>query len=119
MIHPRCDVPSNTPMKEGVDVMNAITKFAAKAALVGSLAIAAVAATSPADAGVRIGIGLGVGGPVYAGGFCNYHPYQCGYGYNVAYAGPQVGVFYGGRGWWDGHRYFGHRTWGHGGWRFR
>jgi hypothetical protein len=98
--------------------MNAITKFAAKAALVGGLALGAVAATTPADAGVHVGIGIGVGGPVYGGGFCYHHPHRCGYGPGY-YAGPRIGVYYGGRGWWDGHRYWGHRYWGHGGWRFR
>jgi hypothetical protein len=107
--------------REGVHVMNAITKFAAKAALAGGLAIAALAAATPADAGVHVGIGIGVpvaAGPVYAGDFCAYHPHKCGYraGY---YAGPRIGVFYAGRGYWDGHRYWGHRYWGHGGWRFR
>ena len=30
-----------------------------------------------------------------------------------------VGVFYPGRGWWDGHRYWEHRYPWHGGWRYR
>ncbi|QKR99486.1 hypothetical protein F9288_07395 [Sphingomonas sp. CL5.1] len=30
-----------------------------------------------------------------------------------------IGVFYPGRGWWDGHRYWGHRYRWHGGWRYR
>ena len=33
--------------------------------------------------------------------------------------GPAIGVFYGGRGWWDGHRYWGNRYRWHGGWRYR
>lgn len=37
----------------------------------------------------------------------------------VAPYGPRVGVFYGGRGWWDGHRYWHDRyAWRHG-WRYR
>jgi len=96
--------------------MNAITKFAAKAALVGGLALAGLAATTPANAGVAVGIGIG--GPGYGGHYCYNHPHRCGYhaGY---YAGPRIGVFYGGRGWWDGHRYWGHRERFHGGWRYR
>jgi len=38
----------------------------------------------------------------------------------VAYGpAPVIGVFYGGRGWWDGHRYWHHRDRWHGGWRYR
>jgi hypothetical protein len=34
--------------------------------------------------------------------------------------GPLViGNFYHGRGYWDGHRYWGHRERWHGGWRYR
>jgi hypothetical protein len=33
--------------------------------------------------------------------------------------GPRVGVFYRGRGWWDGHRYWAHRYAWHHGWRYR
>ncbi len=94
--------------------MNAITKFAAKAALAGSLAIAAAIAATPANARVHVGIGLPVAArPVYADNFCYYPPHKCGYraGY---YAGPRIGVFYAGRGYWDGRRY-----WGHGGRRLR
>jgi hypothetical protein len=32
---------------------------------------------------------------------------------------PAIGVYYGGRGYWDGHRYWGHRYAWHGGWRYR
>ncbi len=32
--------------------------------------------------------------------------------------GPALGVFYPGRGYWDGHRYWGHRNAWHGGWRY-
>jgi hypothetical protein len=31
----------------------------------------------------------------------------------------RIGVFYPGRGYWDGHRYWGHRYAWHGGWRYR
>lgn len=37
----------------------------------------------------------------------------------VVPAGPAVGVFYPGRGYWDGHRYWVHRERWHGGWRYR
>ena len=33
--------------------------------------------------------------------------------------GPAFGVFYPGRGYWDGHRYWGHRYRYGGGWRYR
>jgi hypothetical protein len=99
--------------------MNTITKFAAKAALVGSLALGALAAATPASAGVHVGVGIGVGGPGYGGHYCYRHPHRCGAGPGY-YAGPRIGVYYGSRGgWWDGHRYWGHRYWGHGGWRYR
>ena len=37
----------------------------------------------------------------------------------VAPGVPVIGTFYGGRGYWDGHRYWGHRYAWHGGWRYR
>ena len=37
----------------------------------------------------------------------------------VVPAGPAVGIFYPGRGYWDGHRYWIHRERWHGGWRYR
>ena len=33
--------------------------------------------------------------------------------------GPAYGVFYPGRGWWDGRRYWANRYAWHGGWRYR
>jgi hypothetical protein len=36
----------------------------------------------------------------------------------VVPGGPRVGVFYGGRGYWDGHRYWMHRHAWHRGWRY-
>ena len=35
------------------------------------------------------------------------------------YGPPRVGVFYPGRGYWYGHRYWGARYRWHGGWRYR
>jgi hypothetical protein len=37
----------------------------------------------------------------------------------VAPGAPAIGVFYRGRGYWDGHRYWWHRYGWHGGWRYR
>lgn len=38
----------------------------------------------------------------------------------VVLPGPvAVGVYYPGRGWWDGHRYWSHRYRWHGGWGYR
>ena len=37
----------------------------------------------------------------------------------LAPVGPRIGVFYTGRGWWDGHRYWANRDRWHGGWRYR
>ncbi|MHB8283303.1 MAG: GCG_CRPN prefix-to-repeats domain-containing protein [Caulobacteraceae bacterium] len=37
----------------------------------------------------------------------------------VVVGAPGLGIFYPGRGYWDGHRYWGHRYGWHGGWRYR
>ena len=37
----------------------------------------------------------------------------------VVVGGPAVGIFYPGRGWYDGNRYWGNRYRWHGGWRYR
>ena len=37
----------------------------------------------------------------------------------VVVGAPALGIFYPGRGYWDGHRYWGHRYAWHGGWRYR
>ena len=103
--------------------MSTFRKIAAQAALIGGIAIAGVTAAAPADAGVVVGVGIGV--PAHRH-FCYRHPRAC-YGpryyrpayYGPAYVGPRIGVFYTGRGWWDGHRYWGHRLYEHGGWRYR
>lgn len=100
-----------------------LTKFLAKAAVIGGLAVAGLATATPASAGVHVGVA--VGGPVYHGGghraWCYHHPRRCGVAYRpgVVVAGPRIGVFYTGRGWWDGHRYWGHRYRYHNGWRYR
>lgn len=103
--------------------MKNLMKLAVGAAMLGGLAFTAAA---PATAGVSVGVGIGVPGPGYAnphGAWCYNHPHRCGYraGYGRAYGGPvpAIGVYYHGRGWWDGHRYWGHRYSSHGGWRYR
>lgn len=66
---------------------------------------AALAVASSADA--RGGCGIGFHrGPV---GGCRA---------NLG-GGPALGVFYPGRGYWDGHRYWANRYRFHGGWRYR
>jgi len=37
----------------------------------------------------------------------------------VGIGGPTIGIFYPGRGYWDGHRYWMHRDRWHDGWRYR
>jgi opacity protein-like surface antigen len=99
--------------------MKKMLKTALAAAMLSS---AAVAAAAPADAGVAVGIGIGVPGPGYHRHWCYNHPGACGPAYvapAVVVGGPAIGVYVGGRGYWDGHRYWGHRYWGHGGWRYR
>ena len=41
------------------------------------------------------------------------------FGHGPVVAGPVIGIFYPGHGYWDGHRYWGHRYRFHGGWRYR
>jgi len=99
--------------------MSTLKKIAAQAAIVAGIAIAGVTAAAPADAGVVVGVHLGH--PHRH--FCFRHPYACeragGYAGPVAFAGPRIGVFYAGHGWWDGHRYWAHREAFHGGFRYR
>ena len=47
-------------------------------------------------------------------GFCRRN-----FGGPAVVVGPSIGVFYGGRGWWDGRRYWRDRYRFHGGWRYR
>jgi hypothetical protein len=78
-------------------------------ALAAGVALAGVAAISPADADGGCGRG--------------FHPTR--HGRCVPWAGravlavPVIDVFYPGRGYWDGHRYWHHRDRWHGGWRYR
>lgn len=94
--------------------MKTFTKIAAGALLATGLA---VAATAPADAGVRIGIGFPIVAAAPVGPatcFDAYgQPYYCGYpGY---YAPGYVGIGFGGHGGWHGG-YRGGFNGGHGGW---
>lgn len=96
--------------------MKALAKLALAAAMAGGLAVSTAA---PAAAGVNVGIGIGV--PVVHSPshrhWCRRHPGACHRG--VVVVGPRIGVFYHGRGWWDGHRYWAHRVRWHGHWRYR
>ena len=71
---------------------------------------AALTAMAPADAAQ----GCGPGGHRGPRGYC--HP-----NYGPAFVAPglRIGFFYPGRGYWDGHRYWGQRYAWHGGWRYR
>jgi hypothetical protein len=73
---------------------------------------AAVTAVSPADA--RGGCGPGYHRGPYGGCRPNL-----GRGPVAVGPAPVIGVYYGGRGYWDGNRYWGHRYRWHGGWRYR
>ncbi len=90
--------------------MKNLAKLALGAAMLGGLALTPVPAGAAA---VHVGIGIGAPGHRH---WCRHHPCHSA-GYVVV--GPRVGVFYTGRGWWDGHRYWGHRYRWHGGWRYR
>ncbi|HWA04051.1 MAG TPA: hypothetical protein VG819_11060 [Rhizomicrobium sp.] len=94
--------------------MKILTKLAIGAAMLGSLAFAA----PPASAGVHVGVS--VGGPVAYPhhAWCRHHPRACFRRGGVVVV-PRIGVFYAGRGWWDGHRYWRHRERWHGHWRYR
>ena len=76
--------------------------------LLGATAFIA-AATSAQAAG---GCGPGFHRGPYGGCRANYGP-------GPALAGPAFGVFYPGRGYWDGHRYWANRYRYGGGWRYR
>ncbi len=73
-------------------------------------ASAAIAAVSPAAAAQ--GCGPGFHRDYYGRCFPNRGPGFYG-------PAPVIGVFYGGRGWWDGHRYWHNRERWHGHWRYR
>jgi hypothetical protein len=99
--------------------MNRFAKLALGAAMMAGAALDTTVAT-PANAGVSVGIGIGVPGPYVA----PVNPYPC-WGYNYyapgcsypSYGGP---VWVGGRWYYGPHyyRYWGGRpwVWAHGGW---
>ena len=78
-----------------------------------AIAIAAsVAAGGATGASARDGCGRGFHrGPA---GYCRPNA-----GGPVVVVRPRIGVFYPGRGYWDGRRYYQHRYWHHRGWRYR
>jgi hypothetical protein len=80
-----------------------------KIIMVALLATAAVGIGSSANA--RDGCGEGFHRGPY--GHCRPN------GGGAVVVGPSLGVFYAGRGYWDGHRYWMHRDHWHGGWRYR
>jgi hypothetical protein len=95
--------------------MNRLAKLALGAVMAGGIAVSAV---PPAQAGVSIGIGVGIPGGYYGGHpgrWCYNHPGACG-----GYAGPYIdGGYWAGRGYWHGGRWWGGRERWHGGWRYR
>ncbi len=81
-----------------------------KKALLATLAAGVtLAAVSAADAAGGGGPGFHRG--PYGGCRANGGP--------VFVGAPALGVFYPGRGYWDGHRYWANRYAWHGGWRYR
>ena len=79
--------------------------------LIAMAATATLAAVSPAQA--RQGCGPGFHRDPYGACRPNGGPAVVGVGV------PAIGLFYPGRGYWDGHRYWAHRARWHGGWRYR
>jgi hypothetical protein len=83
-----------------------------KQILLGALAsVAMLTAAAPADA--RDGCGPGF----HRGFYGECHPNR-GPGPLLVAPGLAIGAFYPGRGYWDGHRYWGHRYAWHRGWRY-
>jgi len=79
-----------------------------KLILASLVASAAVMAIAPAEAA------QGCGGGFHRGPYGGCRPNG-----PVFVGGARVGVFYPGRGYWYGGRYWGHRYGWHGGWRYR
>jgi hypothetical protein len=75
------------------------------------LAAIAFASVLTAAAPVEAAQGCGPGGHRGPAGYCRPNgPYFA--------PGLRIGVFYPGRGYWDGHRYWVHRAWYRHGWRY-
>ncbi|MGO7119451.1 GCG_CRPN prefix-to-repeats domain-containing protein [Rhizobium leguminosarum] len=81
--------------------------------LIAFTSVAALTAVVPA-AEARQGCGLGF----HRGPYGGCRPNRAPGGVVVVPAGPRVGIFHEGRGYWDGHRYWAHRTQMHHGWRY-
>jgi hypothetical protein len=83
-----------------------------------AVALAATAVTAASSAYAADGCGRGYHrGPM---GHCRPNNWRGGPGVvAVAPGGLVVDQWYGGRGYWDGHRYWMHRDRWHGGWRYR
>lgn len=87
-----------------------------------------ILAALAAGAALTIGVpaearqGCGIGAHRGPGGYCRpnrgrfYGPPRGGF---VGAPGLRIGVFYPGRGYWGGRRYYAHRYRWHGGWRYR
>jgi hypothetical protein len=98
--------------------MKSLKKLALGALL---LAGSAIGFSAPANAGVHVGIGIGIPGPAYYGPAYACDPYYDAYdeyGCGAYYTGPVFidGVWFNGPlrwRFWGGHRQF----WSHGGWR--
>jgi hypothetical protein len=82
------------------------------------IALAAGAVMTAASSPAQAREGCGPGGHRGPAGHCRPnrgHPPRV----MVRPGGPVVGIYYGGRGYWDGHRYWQHRERHRGGWRYR
>lgn len=98
--------------------MKSIMKLALGATLAAGTMIATVPA---ANAGVHVGIGIGVPGVGvglyggHPGRWCYNHPGRCG-----GYGGPYYeGAYWAGHGYWHGGRWWQRRERWHRGWRYR
>jgi len=80
------------------------------------LILATLAATTTLGVASTADAAQGCGRGFHRGGYGRCIPNR-GPGYGRR--GPVIGVFYPGRGYWHGGRYWGHRSRWHGGWRYR
>ena len=78
-------------------------------------------------AAIAAGVALAGVSAAHAEGGCGPGAHRGPYGHcrrdfgpgPVVVGAPALGIFYPGRGYWDGHRYWGHREQWQGGWRYR
>jgi hypothetical protein len=80
------------------------------------LVLAGLAAATMIGAAASADAARGCGAGFHRGYYGRCIPNRS-YGYGPR--GPAIGVFYPGRGYWYGGRYWGHRYRWHGGWRYR